>query len=67
MVSIEMGFPLISHAATLSVSGGGGGGEWGSIRPKINGKIIVSLCAINNAFNALSAKVQANDFILICE
>jgi hypothetical protein len=65
MVSIEMGFPLISHAATLSVSGGGG--EWVSIRPKINGKIIVSLCAINNAFNALSAKVQANDFILICE
>jgi hypothetical protein len=29
MVSIEMGFPLISHAATLSVSGGGGGGGGG--------------------------------------
>ena len=50
-----MGFPLISHAATLSVRGASGGG--GSIRPKVNGKIIVSLCVINNAFNAISAKM----------
>jgi hypothetical protein len=34
---------------------------------KSNGKIIVSLCVINNAFNAISAKMQANGFILVCE
>ena len=65
MVSLEMGFPLISHAATLSVRGASGGGVQSDL--KSNGKIIVSLCVINNAFNAISAKMQANGFILVCE
>ena len=50
-----MGFPLIAHAATLSVRGASGGGVQSDL--KINGKIIVSLCVINNAFNAISAKM----------